>query len=118
MQNVVKELAMAGALRKTMVYLGLAEEDERYDTYDDFDEPSSHHETPARDERAPVMNLPHRTPVARVVRDVEVGALNRIATTRTPSVSWTSELAWCSVCMAPSSALPARCSCCRRLTSK
>src|SRR5680860_1823550 len=80
MQNVVKELAMAGALRKTMVYLGLAEEDERYDTYDDFDEPSSHHETPARDERAPVMNLPHRTPVARVVRDVEVGALNRIAT--------------------------------------
>jgi len=80
MQNVVKELAMAGALRKTMVYLGLAEEDERYDTYDDFDEPSGHHETPARDERAAVTNLPHRTPVARVVRDVEVGALNRIAT--------------------------------------
>ena len=71
---------MAGALRKTMVYLGLAEEDENYDTYDDFDEPSSHHETPARDERAAVTNLPHRTPVARVVRDVEVGALNRIAT--------------------------------------
>ena len=26
---------MAGALRKTMVYLGLAEDDERYDGYDE-----------------------------------------------------------------------------------
>ena len=72
---------MAGALRKTMVYLGLAEDDERYDTYDDFDEPSGHHETSAREERAAgVTTLPQRIPVARVVRDVEVGALNRIAT--------------------------------------
>ena len=72
---------MAGALRKTMVYLGLAEEDERYDAYDDFDEPSAHHETSGRDERsAAVTTLPQRTPVARVVRDVEVGALNRIST--------------------------------------
>jgi len=72
---------MAGALRKTMVYLGLAEEDERYDAYDDFDEPGDHHEAPAREERsAAVTTLPHRTPVARVVRDVELGALNRIAT--------------------------------------
>ncbi len=31
---------MAGALRKTMVYLGLAEDDVRYDDeYDDYDEP-------------------------------------------------------------------------------
>ncbi len=29
---------MAGALRKTMVYLGLAEDDERYDAYDDYDD--------------------------------------------------------------------------------
>ena len=29
---------MAGALRKTMVYLGLAEEDERYDAYDDYED--------------------------------------------------------------------------------
>src|SRR4249920_686712 len=71
---------MAGALRKTMVYLGLAEEDERYDAYDDFDEQSAH-ETSVREERsAAVTTLPQRTPVARVVRDVEVGALNRIAT--------------------------------------
>ena len=72
---------MAGALRKTMVYLGLAEEDERNDTYDNFDEPSAHHGTSARDERsAALTNLEHQTPVARVVRDVEVGALTRIAT--------------------------------------
>jgi cell division inhibitor SepF len=33
---------MAGALRKTMIYLGLAEEDDRYDRYEGFDdEPDS-----------------------------------------------------------------------------
>ena len=72
---------MAGALRKTMVYLGLAEEDERYDGYDEYDEPAEGHEVSTRDGRsAAVTPLPQRTPVARVVRDVEVGALNRIAT--------------------------------------
>ena len=72
---------MAGALRKTMVYLGLAEEDERYDAYDDYDEPGARHEASVREERsAAVTPLPQRTPVARIVRDVEVGALNRIAT--------------------------------------
>ncbi|GAB3446202.1 cell division protein SepF [Phycicoccus ginsengisoli] len=77
---------MAGALRKTMVYLGLAE-DEQYDgyDYDDYDEPQQQqrHEAPAqeRSERsAAVTPLPQRTPVARVVRDVEVGTLNRITT--------------------------------------
>jgi cell division inhibitor SepF len=73
---------MAGALRKTMVYLGLAEDerDDGYDSYDDYDEPARQ-EPPARHERsAAVTSLPARTPVARVVRDVEVGALNRIST--------------------------------------
>jgi cell division inhibitor SepF len=70
---------MAGALRKTMVYLGLAEEDERYDSYDEYDdEPARSHEGAERS--AAVTPLPQRTPVARVVRDVEVGALNRITT--------------------------------------
>jgi cell division inhibitor SepF len=71
---------MAGALRKTMVYLGLAEDDERYEGYDeyDYDEPT-HAEAPA-ERSAAVTPLPQRTPVARVVRDVEVGALNRITT--------------------------------------
>ena len=77
---------MAGALRKTMVYLGLAE-DERYDGYDDYDDSSADDETSARqntaahqERTAGVTSLPARTPVARVVRDVEVGALNRIST--------------------------------------
>jgi cell division inhibitor SepF len=72
---------MAGALRKTMVYLGLAEEDERYDGYEDDDEQAARHEASGRQERsAAVTTLPQRTPVARVVHDVEVGVLNRITT--------------------------------------
>ncbi|HRW19764.1 MAG TPA: cell division protein SepF [Dermatophilaceae bacterium] len=68
---------MAGALRKTMVYLGLAEEDDAYDSYDErYDE---------RDERdgrgAEVTHLPTRpTPVSQAVRETEVGSLNRITT--------------------------------------
>src|SRR5689334_23570540 len=89
-RRTIKELRMAGALRKTMVYLGLAEDDERYEAYDDYDDdreqPARHEqpvrqEQPAREERsAAVTPLPQRTPVARVVRDVEVGGLNRITT--------------------------------------
>src|SRR6478672_4770713 len=71
---------MAGALRKTMVYLGLAEEDERYEDYDSYDEPSHPEQAAHREERGAVTPLPQRTPVARVVRDVEVGPLNRITT--------------------------------------
>jgi cell division inhibitor SepF len=72
---------MAGALRKTMVYLGLAEEDDGYEGYDDYDEPSARQDASVRQERsAAVTSLPARTPVAHVVRDVEVGALNRIST--------------------------------------
>jgi len=73
---------MAGALRKTMVYLGLAEEDERYDGYDDYDayDEPVRHEASREERSAAVTPLPQRTPVARVVRDVEVGALNRITT--------------------------------------
>jgi len=79
----MKELAMAGALRKTMVYLGLAEDerDDGYESYEEYDAPSDHQDSSARHERsAAVTSLPARTPVARVVRDVEVGALNRIST--------------------------------------
>ena len=67
---------MAGALRKTMVYLGLAEDDDAYDRYDDgYDERRS------QDGSAPVTQLPTRNqPVARVVREHEVGPLNRITT--------------------------------------
>jgi cell division inhibitor SepF len=74
---------MAGALRKTMVYLGLAEDerDDGYESYEEYDESPAHQDQSERHERsAPVTSLPARTPVARVVRDVEVGALNRIWT--------------------------------------
>jgi cell division inhibitor SepF len=71
---------MAGALRKTMVYLGLAEEDERYEGYDYDDYEESGAESAPRERHAEVAHLPQRGPVARVVHDVEVGALNRITT--------------------------------------
>ena len=73
---------MAGALRKTMVYLGLAEDerDDGYDSYDDYEETPARQDGRRQERSAAVTPLPARTPVARVVRDVEVGALNRIST--------------------------------------
>ena len=71
---------MAGALRKTMVYLGLSEEDqrhERYDEYDAYDDSDRYDDT---EHTAAVTQLPTKRPVAAVVRDVEVGSLNRITT--------------------------------------
>ena len=73
---------MAGALRKTMVYLGLAEDerDDGYDSYDDYEETPAGQDGRRQERSAAVTPLPARTPAARVVRDVEVGALNRIST--------------------------------------
>ncbi|HKJ11943.1 MAG TPA: cell division protein SepF [Ornithinimicrobium sp.] len=80
---------MAGALRTTMEWLGLAEVEGRYD-YDDQDHDAqdahrqsseterSHREPPARG--ADVTPLPRRTPVARVVQEPEASELNRITT--------------------------------------
>lgn len=69
---------MAGALRKTMVYLGLSEEDPRA-RYDDdgYDEHEPYEES---EHTAAVTQLPMKRPVAAVVRDAEVGGLNRITT--------------------------------------
>ena len=79
---------MAGALRKTMVYLGLAEDQGRYDddydeAYDDHVEKADHHEhATERAERrgAEVTHLPTRHSVAHVVSSPEVGGLSRITT--------------------------------------
>src|SRR6476469_10034530 len=80
---------MAGALRKTMVYLGLAEDDDRYDDDEHRDDVADHdgerRRTPEGSERpetgAAVTQLPRRpAPVARLVREPEVGPLNRITT--------------------------------------
>lgn len=73
---------MAGALRKTMVYLGLTEEDprqERYDEYESYDEEGDVYEDDS-DATAAVTALSTRRPVAAVVRDPEVRTLNRITT--------------------------------------
>ena len=60
---------MAGALRKTMVYLGLAEDDERYDDVRRLrglrraSRPGAEQARSAREERsAAVTPLPQRTP--------------------------------------------------------
>lgn len=87
---------MAGALRKTMVYLGLAEDDGRYDDdYDYADEVDERHRDSrgdgyARDSRAEhddddrrgaeVTHLPQRHPVAEVVRNPEPLGISRIRT--------------------------------------
>ena len=80
---------MAGALRKTMVYLGLAEDDDRYDDDEHRDDVADYdgerRRTPEGSERpetgAAVTQLPRRpASVARLVREPEVGPLNRITT--------------------------------------
>ncbi|GAA1142308.1 cell division protein SepF [Ornithinicoccus hortensis] len=75
---------MAGALRKTMEYLGLQEAEERYDDYEDYDDRPAAAPEPEREEKprrtAEVTQLPQRTPVARVVRQPEVTELTRITT--------------------------------------
>ena len=84
---------MAGALRKTMEYLGLAESDERYDDYDAYPEEEPHEvhrggavravrdeDDDRPDQDAEVTPLPRRTPVSQVVREPKMSELNRITT--------------------------------------
>ena len=70
---------MAGALKKTMVYLGLAEDELDYDEYDEYDEP----ESSPRDSREPrdsarsaITPMPQRPHLSRV----SGGELSRITT--------------------------------------
>lgn len=72
---------MAGALRKTMVYLGLAEDEGRYDydEYDDAEREGQHRYDEDHEHRAEVTHLPHR-PVAEVVRNPRGGGVSRIMT--------------------------------------
>ena len=69
---------MSGALRKTMVYLGLAEDQQAYrdgyDYEDDYAHESAGHET------APVTSLEQRRSVAHVVRDHDAVGISRITT--------------------------------------
>ncbi|GGB88927.1 cell division protein SepF [Knoellia flava TL1] len=76
---------MAGALRKTMVYLGLAEDEGRYDdeAYDEYDAADDYEVEDARDSRerqAEVTPLQTRRSVAQVVRTPEASGISRITT--------------------------------------
>ena len=74
---------MAGALRKTMVYLGLAEDQNHYDDeyYDSYDEPEVDDRSERTEHRgAEVTPLPTRRPVAEVVRTHEAASVSRITT--------------------------------------
>jgi cell division inhibitor SepF len=85
------DLAMAGAMRKTMVYLGLAEDDDRYDddAYDEYDDNPSERSERSNDRSAAarpvahgasVATLPQRS-VSRVVPSpAPSGDLQRITT--------------------------------------
>jgi cell division inhibitor SepF len=84
---------MAGAMRKMAVYLGLVEEDDRYDEYDDYDdvvdrreERSGREEHGTGPQRATVSALPerrtagHSTPSPASARQVSAGDPYRITT--------------------------------------
>lgn len=76
---------MAGALRKTMVYLGLAEDegryyDEAYDEYDTEGAYDSEETSESRERSAEVTPLSNRRSVAQVVRTPEASGMSRITT--------------------------------------
>jgi cell division inhibitor SepF len=70
---------MAGALKKTMVYLGLAEDELGYDDYEEYDEPdvASRDSRDSRESRAAVTQMPQRSHLSRVSSG---GELSRITT--------------------------------------
>lgn len=73
---------MAGALRKTMVILGLAEDDgrERYDdAYDEYSDYDDQDPAPAQEREQHAVVTPLRSPVRPVI-DREVNQMSRITT--------------------------------------
>jgi Uncharacterized protein conserved in bacteria len=80
---------MAGALRKTMVYLGLAEEDDRDESYDGYDDDPATRPAPVAttrehddldERRAQVTPIKRDRQVTRVVSEPIPGELTRITT--------------------------------------
>jgi cell division inhibitor SepF len=67
---------MAGALKKTMVYLGLAEDELGYDEYDEYDDQDVAPRD-SREPRAAVTPMPQRPHLSRVSSG---GELSRITT--------------------------------------
>src|SRR5437763_1542954 len=62
---------MGGALRKTMVYLGLAEDDERYEAYDAEEDVGYDHDDEVAEEAYGEPHRPEPRPEARVEARVE-----------------------------------------------
>jgi cell division inhibitor SepF len=77
------EVPMSSALRKTMVYLGLAEDDDRYPAYDEYDEEEfdvlTEDDEPQDTRRAAVTPI-GRAQVARVVQHPSSPEMHRITT--------------------------------------
>jgi cell division inhibitor SepF len=76
---------MGGALRKTMIYLGLAEDDDRYDAFDGEDddlpyEPEPVVDAPRGEERRAHLTPISRNQVARVVPTQASHDVHRITT--------------------------------------
>ncbi|PRY56068.1 cell division inhibitor SepF [Knoellia remsis] len=74
---------MAGALRKTMVYLGLAEDEGRYydEAYDEYDTDEAYDtDEPRERERSAEVTPLNRRSVAQVVRTPEATGVSRITT--------------------------------------
>ena len=75
---------MSGALRKTMIYLGLAEDDDRYVAYEEYDEeeyesPSEETETEAP-RRSAVTPIQRGSQVAKVLAHPSAPDVHRITT--------------------------------------
>lgn len=73
---------MAGALRKTMVYLGLAEDEGRYydEAYDEYEADETFQSEESHERSAEVTPLTTRRSVAQVVRTPEASGISRITT--------------------------------------
>ena len=71
---------MAGALKKTMVYLGLAEDELDYDDYDEYDEPEapSRESRDQREGRGAVTAMPQRAHLSRVGSAHELSRITTI----------------------------------------
>ncbi|MBT0771090.1 cell division protein SepF [Kineosporia sp. J2-2] len=65
---------MSGALRKTMVYLGLAEDDDRYSAYDEYEDEDFDPVVDDEDER----EEPRRAPVTPIGRAQGQGQMARV----------------------------------------
>ena len=81
---------MAGAMRKIGVYLGIVEDDDRYDgydEYDDYDETASEREPARGESRRELSGATERSRVAGTGRDESRGAVATLPPRRTAAAT-------------------------------